>query len=902
MSTAAIGLDDLGEITKSLNRVPCIVVHGQNPYGKACVVNELLGKHILPAGNSAQSDASCGSSGSGTSESVGRNWRMVHFRHGINNQISLSLPDSYELVEHLQALEQPWRTVPKMDLELNNETDPAIENAVLEVQIKHPLLKEGMDVIVTPCSNSRSISSIITRLNSEGVLSIVIYAIAEDILTEENIVELSEMRNQHSDLPIFFVRVRNILTNDLTESEQHAQMERQNHNLLNRARDNFRKHYDKHRSTILSDTLLDIFHQLCDLGYLSLVPSESRRRRKNVNKPITVESELVENFDHFSSIVTFVKEILQSCLVNATGVLHKSHEHCLRVFIHAAFDMARDLLVTPKRIDYAKKKENELYNTLLEIANEKQEEIKDLIVETITSTKSDLVQQAVKYQFKAVKVPSDGRISSAKEFRMCTGEIKDLVLGALNDAVATKLIGSVDCLRESVVGTLQRCLESLENLTPDLHDSPNASTALKHILNAAYQVEVTIKTSSSAMHVLWEKMKQIIQTMPGKTPPLINEEWKKWVATDMIDSLSAWRLSRSICSQFRDRLKCAHEAFASSLRHLEAHHSGRLERTEEQRLKVRKVHAPKLARYALESTSLRDKILYGMPQLGREIGRGQYGVVYACDSWGGFSPCAVKSVVPPDDKHWNDLALEFYYTRSVPEHERIVTLHGSIIDDSYAGGSSAAVLLIMERLQRDLYSAIRSGLEWLARLQIAIDAVQGIRFLHSQGLVHRDIKLKNVLLDKRNRAKITDLGFCKPEAMMSGSIVGTPIHMAPELFCGRYDHRVDVYAFGILFWYICAGHVRLPYIYEQCQNKDQLWSDVKRGVRPERLPLFDDSCWSIMEECWSGDPNQRPLLGDVELRLTKIMGHYRTHPAPRFDFRQREVGILSSSPYIDIDF
>ncbi len=125
-------------------------------------------------------------------------------------------------------------------------------------------------------------------------------------------------------------------------------------------------------------------------------------------------------------------------------------------------------------------------------------------------------------------------------------------------------------------------------------------------------------------------------------------------------------------------------------------------------------------------------------------------------------------------------------------------------------------------------------------------------------------------LDSKNRAKLTDLGFCKPGAMISGSIVGTPIHMAPELFSGKYDNSVDVYAFGILFWYICAGHVRLPLAYEQCASKDQLWNSVRKGIRPERLAHFEDDCWELMEQCWSGDNAARPLLGDVSPKLKVI--------------------------------
>jgi receptor-interacting serine/threonine-protein kinase 5 len=161
-------------------------------------------------------------------------------------------------------------------------------------------------------------------------------------------------------------------------------------------------------------------------------------------------------------------------------------------------------------------------------------------------------------------------------------------------------------------------------------------------------------------------------------------------------------------------------------------------------------------------------------------------------------------------------------------------------------------------------------------------------------------------LDGNNKAKITDLGFCKPEAMMSGSIVGTvktitassrlksailmsglgmhfvllvfkPVHMSPEIFNSKYDNTVDIYAFGILFWYICAGHVRLPQNFEQCTSKDDLWSAVKRGKRPEKLATFDDDCWLLMESCWNHVAKDRPHIGEVFTYLRKIFLKYNKY-------------------------
>ncbi|XP_022255837.1 dual serine/threonine and tyrosine protein kinase-like [Limulus polyphemus] len=849
-----LSTDDEEFVWKITEQPLGVVILGQNCWAKASVVNELFGQPLLPMLFPGQDN-----------EEKLLSWRMVRFSYGSQTQITLALANSYELVDHL--VDQPLNTVPRANLEVqvskHQNEDPDLSAVVLQIHLRHALLRDDVQVVVSPSNHNNQFSHVYQKC-CEGLTPIIIYCFKEDTITEQELDDLIALRKIAPKQPVFFVCSQPLPTCELTESEQHAR------SALSSTRSQF---YQESELTP-SKKGCSVFQQLCGLGYLYSVPIQSKRKRQKwCSEPYEVESELVVNVENFPSILLFTRHMLQSLLAKVSTLLNESHNRCLRMFILTAFDMTRDMMMTPKRLEYIRQREAELYTSLLTIANKKQEEIRQLIVSTVIGMRDELLEEAAIHQFQGLCLSEKRESLSLREIQICTVEIQNLVLNKLNSSVAAKLIGSVDCLRDSFVGTLERCLSSLEKAFCEDGESAQTSSALKQTLNAAYQVR---PKQNSLITVLSCHFFQLVQTLFWKTPPAVDVDWKRKVAADMLDSLSDTRLARSICAQFRDRLKASHEQFLVSLQHLESLHSGRLQHTEEQRLKVKKMHAPKLARYALESTSLRDLILYGMPQIGREIGRGQYGVVYASESWHGFAPCALKSVVPPDEKHWNDLAMEFFYTRNIPEHDRIVQIRGSVIDYSYGGGNTPAVLLIMERLQRDLYSAIRSGLDITTRLQIALDVVQGIRFLHSQGLVHRDIKLKNVLLDKKNRAKITDLGFCKPEAMMSGSIVGTPIHMAPELFTGHYDNSVDVYAFGILFWYLRAGHVKLPYIFEQCQTKDQLWKCVRKGARPERLPQFDNESWQLIEECWSSDPIKRPLLGNVESRLMAIMDCHRS--------------------------
>ncbi|XP_031335377.1 dual serine/threonine and tyrosine protein kinase-like isoform X2 [Photinus pyralis] len=806
--------------------LPAVLVFGQSCHVKATFINYMLDQTILPLNSSG--------------------WRWVRLSYGHTKEIRLTLMHEYEILDNLQAHQRPWVTVPESDLKRTEQESTADSCQALEIKLNSAFLKDKVNILVPPDYPSECLSDTLKDLIH--ILPVIIYVVDES-LNDCHIQEIRIIKEAYQDLPILFINMTKNGIETLSPPEQPILRA-----LPHLKNDKFSKKY------------ILLKNQLINLGFIR----DNVMNGGEFTQPFCTEynNMLSNDYEFNDKFVIFVRHTFKSYLLNMSSKLSMIHNECLKNFILRTFDMAREIQITPQRIKYAQITEAGLYRALMEIAGKKQEELVRIIQSTLHDMKLNAKQILEDYYCEEM----DGNNSHQSFTKPVSTEIQQIILNKLGNAVAIQLVQSVGCLHENFTGTLQRCLENLEKNCKDQDGNVLASDAVKKIITAAYSIELKSSSSFSIAHSFMERLRNFIHSFQlpwvAHSQQQYDFSWRLQTVTNMLDSLSSSKLAKTVSAQ--EVVRSSHEAFQAAMRSLEHQLSGKLERMEEQRIAIRKQYAPRFARLALESTSLCDLVQWGMPIQSKEIGRGQYGVVFACEPWGGIDPCAVKSVVPPDDRHWNDLAMEFYHTRTIAEHPRIVKLRGSVIDHQYGGGFSAAVLLVMERMNRDLYCGLRNGLSWLIRLQIAIDVIEGIRYLHSQGLVHRDIKLKNVLLDNNNRAKLTDFGFCIPEAMMSGSIVGTPVHMAPELLSGHYDSSVDVYAFGILFWYICANQVRLPYVFEQFLNKEQLWTSVRRGLRPECLPIFSKGCWNLMERCWAADPEDRPPLGEVQPILEAI--------------------------------
>lgn len=153
----------------------------------------------------------------------------------------------------------------------------------------------------------------------------------------------------------------------------------------------------------------------------------------------------------------------------------------------------------------------------------------------------------------------------------------------------------------------------------------------------------------------------------------------------------------------------------------------------------------------------------------------------------------------------------------------------------------------------------RGALPEAEALQLAIEVAEGLRAAHSVGLIHRDIKPGNILLDSAGSAKIVDFGLAlmtKGGVAKPDELWATPYYVPPETIEGlEEDYRADVYAFGATFYHVLAGK---PPCTETSMVTTQL-REAKKHIVPLSMacPKLTLETCAVIECAMAYDPGAR---------------------------------------------
>lgn len=240
--------------------------------------------------------------------------------------------------------------------------------------------------------------------------------------------------------------------------------------------------------------------------------------------------------------------------------------------------------------------------------------------------------------------------------------------------------------------------------------------------------------------------------------------------------------------------------------------------------------------------------------------------------------CAIKSF--DDGSKWAHETKIMKNLKKCKNHKsHIVTFFDYKIID----GSKKTYYIIMEKGDCDLHTKLKDTFKdahdignndayhrEIEVVNISIQIARAIRFMHTNGYSHRDLKLENIIVFG-NIYKICDFGFTIKKKLDDKKL-GSPIYTAPELInplsTSYNTKKIDIYSFGIMIYTML--HMHYPYEYDHDLHDINYLYMQKINGGPEILELFSNDIKNLILSMISVNSKKRPKINIIIKKLKKI--------------------------------
>ncbi|XP_073156863.1 calcium-dependent protein kinase 32-like [Henckelia pumila] len=252
-------------------------------------------------------------------------------------------------------------------------------------------------------------------------------------------------------------------------------------------------------------------------------------------------------------------------------------------------------------------------------------------------------------------------------------------------------------------------------------------------------------------------------------------------------------------------------------------------------------------------------------ELGRELGRGEFGVTYLCTEKSTGDVFACKSISKKKLRtriDIEDVKREVQIMKHLPKLPNIVSLKDTYEDDS-------AVHLVMELCEGgELFDRIVSRGHYTERAAAAVTRtiVEVIQNCHKHGVMHRDLKPENFLFANMKETaplKVIDFGLSvifKPGERFD-EIVGSPFYMAPEVLKKDYGPEIDIWSAGVILYILLCGFP--PFWAETEQGIAQAIIRSVVSFKRDPWPKVSDKAKDLVKKMLNPDPKRRLTAEEV---------------------------------------